>query len=104
MPRRESKPQIDVPRRTWFAHDPAADRAAGWIVRLSIAGVEVESLHPPPVGSRLRLWAELVDGEGEVAMNGRVQWASVGSFAVQFTSLGVRETRAILLASSRPPP
>ncbi len=104
MQRRDSKPEIHVARPARFAGDGWTDKARGWIVRLSIAGAEIEALQPPDIGSQVWLWAELVDGEGELALTGRVQWATSGAFAVQFGSLGVRETRSILRASSRPPP
>ena len=42
--------------------------------------------------------------DGVIEIPGRVQWATQTRFAVQFGLLGVRETGAILRASSRPPP
>jgi hypothetical protein len=96
MLRRESKPEIAVPRKAWFARTPHDARAAGRIVRLSVAGVEVESLQPAPAGSDVVVWAELIDGEGELEMRGRVQWASATRFAVQFGPLGARQTHAIV--------
>ena len=96
--RRDSKPEIEVPKKASFAV-PGADRATGWIVRLSMVGVEVESLQAPPIGSEVTCWAELVPGEGEVAMRGRVQWATIARFAVQFGPLGARETHAIVRAT-----
>jgi hypothetical protein len=100
MPRRDSKPEIDVPRKASFGTHPE-NRATGWVVRLSVAGVEVESLQPPPVGAEVIVWVELVIGEGELALRGRVQWASAARFAVQFGPLGVKETHAIVRSSRR---
>jgi len=100
MPRRDSKPEIEVPKKASFAID-LGDRATGWIVRLSVVGVEVESLQPPPIGGHIVVWAELVAGEGELAIRGRVQWSTATRFGVQFGPLGVRETYAILRAAGR---
>jgi len=99
--RRDSKPEIAVPRKASFALDPNGDRVAGWIVRLSIVGVEVESLQPPAVGTEVVLWAELIDGEGEVAMRGRVQSATSTGFALQFGPLSARDTNIIVRAARR---
>jgi hypothetical protein len=99
MPRRDSKPEIEVPRKASFAAtDESSERAAGWIVRLSIVGVEVESLQPPAIGSEVVVWTVLLDGEGELALRGRVQWATATRFAVQFGPLGAKDTHAIVRA------
>jgi hypothetical protein len=98
MARRDSKPEIEVPKKAAFAVD-RGERATGWIVRLSVVGVEIESLQPPPVGGQLVVWAELVAGEGELAMRGRVQWSTTTRFGVQFGPLGARETHAIVRAA-----
>ena len=100
MQRRDSKPEIEVPRKASFGTDPR-DRSTGWIVRLSVAGAEVESLQPPVVGADVVVWAELVPGEGELSLRGRVQWASVARFAVQFGPLGIKETSAIVRSTRR---
>jgi hypothetical protein len=83
-----------VPQFVSFAPRGTDDRSAGWIVRLSIVGADVESLAPPAVGSEIDLFAKLT--EDEVVLRGRVQWATGGQFGVQFGLLGVRETRAIV--------
>ena len=56
MPRRDSKPEIAVPKKARFATDRGGERATGWIVGLSVAGAELESLAPPPIGSDVFLW------------------------------------------------
>jgi hypothetical protein len=99
MARRDSKPEIEVPRKASFAADTSSERAAGWIVRLSIVGVEIESLQPPGTGAEVVVWASLVEGEGEVVLRGRVQWATATRFAVQFGPLGAKDTHAIVRAS-----
>jgi PilZ domain len=102
MPRRDSKPEIEVPRKAMFAPQGELDRATGWVVKLSVVGMEIESLQPPPVTSEVDVWTELVSGEGELALRGRVQWATATRFAVQFGPLGVRETNAIVRSTRRP--
>lgn len=97
--RRDSKPEIEVPKPVSFG--VGDDHATGSIVRLSIAGVEIESGEPPAEGFDIVLRAELVDGEGEVALRGRVQWSKPDRFAVRFGLLGVRETSAIVRAARR---
>jgi hypothetical protein len=77
------------------------DRAAGNIVRLSAVDAEIESPWPPPVGRRIVVWAELISGEGEVAMRGRVDWSTQTRFGVALGPLGSRETYAILRAAHR---
>lgn len=99
--RRDSKPEIERPRKASFAVGADGDRVAGWIVGLSIVGVEMESMQPPPIGSEVVVWAQLLDGEGEVAMRGRVQWSKPGRFAVQFGPLGARDTNIIVRAARR---
>jgi Tfp pilus assembly protein PilZ len=75
--------------------------SSGSIVRLSVAGAEIDSSEAPSEGREIFLKAELVDGAGEVVMHGRVQWVKPGRFAVRFGSLGVRATRAIVQAARR---
>jgi hypothetical protein len=99
--RRDSKPEIEVPRKASFAPAEGDDRATGWIVKLSVVGVEIESLQPPAVGSDVVVWTELVAGEGAVTLRGRVQWARPSQFAVQFGPMGARETSAVVRASRR---
>lgn len=101
MRRRESKPEIAIPRRASFSA-MGGDPAAAWIVRLSMVGVELESLQPPLAGAEVVVRAELVDGEGKLSLPGRVQWATAVRFGVQFGPLGPRETRAVLRAGRRP--
>src|SRR3974390_699139 len=74
--RRESKPEIEVPRKVAFAARESDAAAAGWIVRLSVAGAQVESLQPPAEGSDVLLCADLFDGEEPVTLHGKVQWAT----------------------------
>ena len=97
--RRESKPEIPIPKKVTFAGSSGGIPATGWIVRLSIVGVEIESLQPPPVGSVAFVRGELIAGEGDLVLRGRVQWTTAKRFAIQFGPLGARETNAILRAA-----
>ena len=99
--RRESKPKIQVPRQVSFALGMGDEPSIGSLVRLSVAGAEIESLSQPAVGREVYLRAALVEGGSEVALYGRVQWSEPGRFAVQFGSHGARATRAIVRASQR---
>jgi hypothetical protein len=101
MPRRDSKPEIEAPRKASFAYAIGAEPATGWIVRLSIVGAEIESLQPPAAGTDVVVWTELVDAEGELVLRGRVQWARSTRFAVLFGPLGVKETNAIVRVARR---
>lgn len=92
--RRASRPEILVPQHVAFAPAGTGDRTAGWIVRLSIVGADIEAITPPPIGTELHLFARLQDED--VVLRGRVQWAAGHQFGVQFGPLGVRETHAIL--------
>jgi hypothetical protein len=95
MSTRQSKPEIEVPRKASFAVG-GTDRSTAWIVRLSLVGAELESLLPPEAGSGIVLWTKLADADGELELRGRVQWARGPRFGVQFGPLGVRETHAIV--------
>jgi hypothetical protein len=99
--RRDSKPEIEVPRKARFAVADGADAATGWVVGLSMVGAQIESLQPPALGCDVVLWVELVPGGGPIELRGRVQWATATRFAVQFGALGAREASAIVRASSR---
>lgn len=97
--RRDSKPEIEVPRQVSFVGGD--ERATGSIVRLSVAGVEIESEQPPAEGREVVLRTELVEGDGEIALRGRVQWSRPGRFAVRFGLLSARETNAVVRAARR---
>ena len=99
--RRDSKPEIEVPRKARFAAAEGADAATGWVVGLSMVGAEIESLLPPAPGREIVLWVELVPGGGPIELRGRVQWATATRFALQFGILGAREASAIVRASRR---
>jgi hypothetical protein len=97
--RSPSKIDIQMPVRVSFQIDDDPELATGWIARLSLAGVDIETLHPSPVGSRIVFHAVL-DPEGTeiLTYQGRIQWVVGGRVGVQFMALGARETHAILQA------
>jgi hypothetical protein len=100
MSRRESKPEIAVPKLVYVYDGSVRDPRVGWIVRLSIAGVDIESYEGPQLGSDVALWTELVEGEGMMQFRGRVQWATTSRFGVQFGLLGAQEAHAVVRAVS----
>jgi hypothetical protein len=75
--------------------------ATGSIVRLSVAGAEIESEQPLGEGREVELRTELVECEGEIALRGRVQWSKPGRFAVRFGLLSARATNAVVRAARR---
>jgi hypothetical protein len=92
---RESKPEIEVPRKAAFSTG-GSERSAAWIIRLSLVGAELEAVLPPETGTEIVLWTKPPDGERELEVRGRVQWARGSRFGVQFGPLGARETHAIV--------
>jgi hypothetical protein len=100
MQRRESKPEIAVPKLVYVYDGSVRDPRVGWIVRLSIAGVDIESHGGPPLGADVAIWTELVEGEGMLQFRGRVQWVTSSRFGVQFGLLGAQEAHAVVRAAS----
>jgi hypothetical protein len=98
MRRRESKPEIAVPKLVYFYDGSVREPRVGWAVRLSMVGVDIESYEGPPPGTDVGIWTELVEGEGMLLFRGRVQWASEHRFGVQFGLLGAREAHTIVRA------
>ena len=97
--RYSSKPEIPVPVQVSFEVEGEPELATGWIERLSLAGVDIATLHAPAVGRRVVFYAALDPHSSDVsAFSGRVQWVAGGRVGVQFAELGARETHAILHA------
>jgi hypothetical protein len=96
MHRQPSKPSIRVPRPVTFSVAGGAP-SAGWIVKLSVVGVVVETPVAPVAGALVDMVVELREGNPMVC-RGRVQWSKPGFFGAQFTLLGARETHAIVEA------
>jgi hypothetical protein len=99
-----SKIEIPMPVRVSFQIDGEAELATGWIARMSLAGVEIVgvdsgALHSSSFGSGVVFHTAFdPDGSEIMTFQGRVQWVDGGRVGVQFTELGVRETRAVLEA------
>src|SRR5260370_3636969 len=94
-----SKPEIPMPVHVSLEIEGEPEAASGWIARLSLAGVDIETLHTPAVGRRVVFYAALDPQSSDVlAFPGRVQWAAGARVGVQFTELGAKETHAILQA------
>jgi hypothetical protein len=98
--RSPTKPADARPIGAIFAID-LGDRAAGNIVRLSAVDAEIESPWPPSTGDRIVIWAELVAGEGEVAIRARVDWSTPTRFGVVLGPLSARESYAVMRAATR---
>jgi hypothetical protein len=96
-----SKPEMRVPVRVSFEVDGDPEPKTGWIANLSLAGVDIETLQPVEIGSRLTFFAALDPRSSELLQfAGRVQWAAGGRIGMQFGELGAKETHAILQAMS----
>jgi hypothetical protein len=96
MQRQASKASIAVPRPVTFSAAGAAP-SAGWVVRLSVVGVVVETPVAPVAGALVDMIVELRE-KTPMVCRGRVQWSKPGCFGAQFTLLGARETHAIVEA------
>ena len=97
--RYSSKPDVAVPVLVSLEVEGDPEPTTGWITRLSLAGVDIESLRAPPVGSRIAFYTTLEPDSSEVlAFTGRVRWVAGGRVGVQFTELGAKETYAIVRA------
>jgi hypothetical protein len=100
-----SKLEIPVPICISFEAEGMPQPVTGWIARLSLAGVDIEALEAPAIGSKIQFHAALDPDAGEVlTFSGTVRWVTGGRVGVQFLELGARETRAILEAMRVAPP
>jgi hypothetical protein len=97
--RYSSKPEIPTPVHVTLQVEGDPEGVSGWIARLSLVGVDIETLHTPSVGSRVEFYAALDPHSSEVlGFAGRVQWVAGARVGVQFTELGAKETHAIMQA------
>ena len=100
-----SKPEIPMPVQVSLEVEGELEPVTGWIARLSLVGVDVDTVGAPPVGSRVSFFAALDPSSEEIlGFAGRVQWITGVRVGIQFTELGAKETRAIMDAMrlSRP--
>jgi hypothetical protein len=94
-----SKPEMRMPLRVSFEVEGDPEPKTGWITSLSLAGIDLETLQPVAVGSRIMFFAALDPQSSELLQfAGRVQWVAGARIGVQFGKLGAKETHAILEA------
>lgn len=94
-----SKLEIPVPVSVSFEIEGESEPATGWIARLSLAGVDIESLHIPPIGSKIVFHAALDPASSEVlTYTGRVRWVAGAKIGIQFAELGAKETHSVVEA------
>ncbi|HEY3665941.1 MAG TPA: PilZ domain-containing protein [Polyangiaceae bacterium] len=68
----------------------------GTVRDISIGGTFVESTELLPFGTAVVIVARLPHTKTDLRLPGVVRWAKPNGFGVQFTSLGARETHAIV--------
>lgn len=102
-PRMPSKPDIPMPVAVSFhVEGTNAEPATGFIARLSLAGVDIETFEAsPPIGAHLILRTTLDPNAGPMTIRGRVQWVKDSRIGIQFATLGVGETHVILGAMAK---
>jgi hypothetical protein len=101
-PRIASKPDIPMPVQVSLEVEGEAEPVTGWIARLSLVGVDIDTVGAPPVGRRVSFFAALDPTSSEIlGFAGRIQWVTGTRVGVQFTQLGAKETHAIMEAMRR---
>jgi PilZ domain len=94
-----SKLEIPIPVRVSFHVDGGKGPADGWIARLSLAGVDIDTLDAPAIGKRVVFHAALSPESSEIlSFAGTVRWVNGARFGVQFAELGAKETRSVVEA------
>jgi hypothetical protein len=76
-------------------------RQAGVCRNLSLGGAAIQTAEPAPFGTRVTVYMELDGIEEETPLGGTVRWSKPGVMGVQWDSLGVRVTHALLRTVSR---
>jgi len=76
-------------------------RHSGVCRNLSLGGAAIQTAEPAPFGSRVTVYMELDGIEGETPLGGMVRWSKPGVMGVQWDSLGVRVTHALLRTAAR---
>ncbi len=62
---------------------------------LSLGGIFIETPHPPPYGTKLRVYMMLPGLKTETCVDCTVRWVKPTGMGVQFGVMGARETHAI---------
>jgi hypothetical protein len=76
-------------------------RQYGVCRNLSLGGAAIQTAEPAAFGSRVTVYMLLEGIEGQIALVGTVRWSKPGVMGVQWESLGVRVTHAILRTTAR---
>jgi hypothetical protein len=76
-------------------------RQSGVCRNLSLGGAAIQTAEPAPFGSRVTVYMELDGIDGETPLGGTVRWSKPGVMGVQWDSLGVRVTHALLRTAAR---
>jgi hypothetical protein len=77
------------------------ERLSGVCRNLGLGGAAIQTAEPAAFGSRVRIYMELDGIEGETQLEGTVRWSKPGVMGVQWHSLGVRVTHALLRTAAR---
>jgi hypothetical protein len=94
-----SKLEIPIPVRVSFQVGGGKGPADGWIARLSLAGVDIDTLDAPAIGKRVVFHAALSPESSEIlSFAGTVRWVNGARFGVQFAELGAKETHSVVEA------
>lgn len=72
------------------------ERAEAVCHDLCLGGAFLATTHLAAFGSELLIYLELPGIDGEVAVRATVRWVKAEGMGVQFASLGIHETRAIM--------
>jgi hypothetical protein len=97
--RLSSKPEVAMPIEVSLEVEGEPEPVTGWISRLSLVGVDIDTFRAPPVGSRVSFFAALDPSSAEIlGFAGRVQWVAGARVGIQFTELGAKETHAVMEA------
>ena len=68
---------------------------------LSLGGAAIQTAEPAAFGARVTVIMELDGIDGAARLTGTVRWTKPGVMGVQWDSLGVRVTNAILRTASK---
>ena len=77
------------------------ERQSGVCRNMSLGGAAIQTAEPAAFGSRVTVYIDLDGIEGETALAGTVRWSKPGVMGVQWDSVGVRVTHAILRTAAR---
>jgi PilZ domain-containing protein len=76
-------------------------RQSGVCRNLGLGGAAIQTAEPAPFGARLIVYMELDGIDGETPIGGTVRWSKPGVMGVQWDSVGVLVTQALLRTAAR---